>query len=145
MKITDPPIVVAQTFDAPVSRVWTAITDAGQMREWFFAEMMEFEPIVGFEVAFNVSHEGKNYMHAWKLAEVVFEKKIVYDWRYEGIRGRGSVTWELDKIADGTQLTLTNSIQEEFPQNDPAFRRESGEAGWNYLIKERLKDYLVAN
>ena len=142
MKPTDEPIVVKQTFGVPQKHVWAAITETRRMQQWFFSEMNEFEPVSGFETQFNVECDGKTYLHLWKLTEVIPEKKIVYDWRYEDCPGQGLVTWELDAAPGGTRLTITNSIVAEFPDSDPAFRRESCEEGWQYFINESLKSYL---
>ena len=35
------PLVVERTFNAPVDKVWKAITDKNQIREWFF-DIKEF-------------------------------------------------------------------------------------------------------
>ena len=142
MKPTDEPIVVEQTFGVPVDDVWSAITEPARMQQWFFSEMKEFEPSQGFETQFPVECDGKTYLHLWKLTEVLPRKKIVYDWRYEGCPGRGLVTWELEATPDGTKLKLTNTVVEEFPDSDPAFRRESCEEGWQYFINDRLTSYL---
>jgi uncharacterized protein YndB with AHSA1/START domain len=73
-------IIVERTFDAPVGRVWTALTDVNEMRQWYF-DLKEFNPEIGFEFEFVVEHEGNNYHHLCKVTEVVPEKKIAYTWR----------------------------------------------------------------
>lgn len=142
MQTTDAPVVIEQTYKSSVKDVWNAITEPSRMREWFFAEMDDFDPATGFETKFSVQADDKVYQHCWKLTEVVPQQRIVYDWSYEGLAGRGLVTWELESITDGTKLTLTNTIAESFPIDDPVFRRESCVAGWQYFINEQLMDYL---
>ena len=142
MKDTDPDVIVEQVYDAPPAKVWSAITEPDQMRAWYFEEMKEFEPREGFETSFSLDHDGKTYIHTWKLIEVVPEKKIVYDWSYGGLPGRGEVVWELIPEGDGTKIKLTNGVVESFPDDDPAFKRESAIAGWTYFLQERLKEYL---
>lgn len=142
MQTSDEPVVVEETYSATIDDLWKAITVPEQMREWFFFEMIEFEPMVGFETQFNVEADGKTYVHTWKLAEVESKKRIVYDWSYEGLPGRGLVEWDLESTADGTKLLLTNTIVESFPQDDPVFKRESCVAGWQYFINEQLKMYV---
>lgn len=136
------PIVVEQTFNVPASVLWKAITDKDEMRQWFFEQMTDFQPEVGFETQFDVSCEGQVFRHEWKLTEVVPERKIVYDWRYGGYPGSSSVIWELSETADGTKLTLTHQVHEAFPQDNPLFSPESCRAGWAYLIQESLKAFL---
>lgn len=136
------PIVVEETFHAPIADVWQAITDKDQMRQWFFEPMTDFQSEVGFETQFDVEVEGQNYPHQWRVTEVVPERRIVYDWRYGGYPGESSVTWELLETSGGTKLKLTHKGQETFPQDNPIFSREAGVAGWTYFIQERLKAFL---
>jgi len=136
------PIVVKQTYNAPIAVVWKAITEKDQMRQWYFEPMTEFKPEVGFETEFDVEFEGQIFPHQWEVTEVVPETRIVYDWRYGGYAGDSSVTWELSETPDGTKLKLTHRGQETFSQDNPAFSREAGEEGWRYLLHESLKAFL---
>ena len=136
------PIVVEQTFEVPIEAVWRAITEKEQMCQWFFEAIPEFEPVPGFQTQFNVRAENTDYLHLWRLKEVVPHEKIVYEWRYGGISGDSSVTWELSETTEGTKLKLTHDGIESFPQDDPAFKREVGQAGWDYFVRQSLKNYL---
>ena len=136
------PIVVEQIYNAPIAAVWKAITEKDQMRQWFFEPMSDFETEVGFETRFDVQVEGQNYAHQWKVTKVVPERRIAYDWRYGGYPGNSSVTWELSETPQGTILKLTHKGIETFPQDNPIFSRESGEAGWGYFLHESLKPFL---
>ncbi len=140
------PIVVERTYRADIARVWRAITDEKEMPLWFFEPIRSFRPEPGFETRFTVSNDGVDYLHAWRVTEVIAPKKIAYDWRYPGVVGDSWVVWELFETADGTTLRLTHTGVETFPQDgDPAFLVESGRAGWNYFLGERLKAHLEGN
>ncbi len=136
------PIVVEQIFNAPIAVVWRAITDTDQMRQWFFEPITDFEPKVGFETQFNVRCEDQDYPHLWKVTDVVPETRIAYDWWYGGYPGISSVEWELSETPNGTKLKLTHERHETFPQDDPVFSRDSGQAGWEYFLHESLKAFL---
>lgn len=142
MNANPEPIVVEQTFDAPIAAVWKAITDKSQMPQWYFEPIAEFEPRVGFETKFTVNAEGQDYEHLWKVIEVIPERRLAYDWRYTGIPGDSTVTWELSETALGTTLRFTHSGIETFPQDNPVFKREVGVAGWEYLIDESLRAFV---
>lgn len=131
-----------ETFDAPIAVVWKAITDKDQMRQWFFETMTDFEPELGFETQFNVRCEERDYLHLWKVTDVVMRKRIACQWRYGGYAGNSSVTWELSETPSGTKLKLTHEGTETFPQDNPVFSRESGQAGWDYFLRESLKAFL---
>ena len=142
MNMNTNPIVVEQTFNAPIAVVWKAITDKEQMRQWFFETMTDFKPESGFETQFNVRCEDRDYLHLWKVTDVVAEKRIAYGWRYGGYPGNSTVVWELSETPNGTKLLLTHEGHETFPQDDPVFSRKSGQAGWDYFVCESLKAFL---
>lgn len=142
MKNTDKPIVVEQTFDVSITELWNAITELKQMKQWFFENIESFEPKVGFETRFVVENEGSVFPHLWKITEVERLNKITYNWKYEGYTGDSFVTFELVEQGKNTKLKLVHTTTKDFPSNIPEFTRESCIGGWNYFIKQRLKEYL---
>jgi len=70
-------LVLERTFDAPVTTVWKAITNADEMRRWYF-DLKEFRPETGFEFQFVVKHEGNHYDHRCKVTEAIPNKKLAY-------------------------------------------------------------------
>jgi uncharacterized protein YndB with AHSA1/START domain len=133
-------VIVERTFDAPVARVWKALTDVDQMRVWYF-DLKEFKPQIGFEFEFVVEHEGNTYHHLCKVTEVIPEKKIAYTWRYKGEVGDSLVTFELFGEGDRTRLKLTHSGIETFPKT-PAYARKNFEAGWTEIMGSELKRFV---
>jgi uncharacterized protein YndB with AHSA1/START domain len=133
-------VIVERTFDAPVARVWKALTDVDQMRVWYF-DLKEFKPQIGFEFEFVVEHEGNTYHHLCKVTEVIPEKKIAYTWRYKGEVGDSLVTFELFGEGDRTRLKLTHSGIETFPKT-PAYARKNFEAGWTEIVGSELKRFV---
>jgi len=142
MKTTEPPVIVEQSCKASLTQVWAAITEVERMTQWFFENIEEFDPVVGFETKFLVQVEDRSYTHLWQLTEVISEAKITYDWSYEEYPGRGLVTFELSEEGDQTSVKLTNVVIEDFPDNIPEFTRENCIGGWEYFIGKRLKVYL---
>ena len=133
-------IVMERTLNAPVARVWKALTDVDQMRQWYF-DLKEFRPQVGFEFEFVVEHEGNRYHHLCRVTDVVPEKKIAYTWRYKGEPGDSLVTFELAPEDDKTRLKLTHTGIETFPKT-PAYARKNFEAGWTAIIGSELKEFV---
>jgi uncharacterized protein YndB with AHSA1/START domain len=134
------PIVVERIFDAPVRRVWTALTDVNEMRQWYF-DLKEFKPQVGFEFDFVVKHEGNSYHHLCRVTEVIPQQKIAYSWRYKGEPGDSLVTIELCSEGEKTRLRLTHSGIETFPKT-PAYARKNFEAGWTAIVGTELKQFV---
>lgn len=133
-------IILERTFNAPVARVWKALTDVDQMRQWYF-DLKEFKPKVGFEFEFIVEHEGNTYHHLCRVTDVVPEKKIAYTWRYRGKPGVSLVTFELSPDGDKTRVKLTHTGIETFPKT-PAYARKNFEAGWAAIIGSELKQFV---
>lgn len=142
MKKTDPPIVVKQIFYSPIEIVWEAITELEKMHQWYFENIPSFKPEVGFKTQFNIQSGERNFLHKWLVLEVIPNKLIKYNWKYEAYPGDSNVTFELFDENDYTKLILTVDILEDFPEDIPEFKRESCIGGWEYFIKDRLKNYL---
>ena len=135
------PIVIERSFQAPVARVWKAITDRDQMKEWYF-DISSFKAEPGFEFQFEGTNEGRTYLHKCRVMEVIPEKKLKYSWRYEGYEGSSVVTFELFTEGAITRLRLTHEGLETFPANLPDFARQNFVEGWTFLIGESLKSFL---
>ena len=136
------PVVVEEIYKASLEKVWNAITDENQMREWFFPEMKSFKPVVGFETQFYVMANRVNYLHRWKVLEVVPFKKLSFEWKYPDYSGDSYVVFEISGDNKTTEMKFSHFGIETFPHNNPDFSRESCTGGWNYFIGKSLKEYL---
>lgn len=145
MRKNEEPIIIEQTFNSSIDTVWNSITEIDQMRQWYFENIPSFKPEVGFETQFNVESQGRNFLHIWKVTEVVALERITYNWKYEGYPGDSFVVFELFKEKHLTKLRLTHQVQESFPEDIPEFTRKSGIEGWTYFIRNSLKEFLEKN
>ena len=145
MNLKDKPIVVEHTFEVSTSIIWDAITTIEKMKQWFFENIEDFKPEVGFETKFNVISGNRNFIHNWKITEVQPLKKITYHWNYDNYVGDSFVHFELFTHENNTLLRVTTEIIEDFKPDIPEFKRKSCEGGWNYFIKQRLKNYIEKN
>jgi uncharacterized protein YndB with AHSA1/START domain len=136
-------VVIERTFAAPVARVWKALTDVGEMKQWYF-DLKEFKPEVGFEFEFVVEHEGMTYHHLCKITEVIPQRKLAYTWRYKGHEGNSLVTFELFADGNKTQLKLTHEGLETFPKT-PSFARKNFMEGWTQIIGSSLKEFVESD
>jgi uncharacterized protein YndB with AHSA1/START domain len=135
------PLVVEQTYNAPISRVWEAITDYHKMQEWYF-KMEDFKPEVGFKFSFTGSNKGKTYLHLCEVTEVIPGKKLGHTWTYKDYPGEAHVTWELfDEGDNKTRLRLTHTGLETF-KNDEELPRENFVKGWTHITGTSLKNFL---
>ena len=137
------PVVKEVTYNAPVSKVWNALTDKKEMKEWYF-DLEEFKPEAGFEFSFYAGDEAKKFLHECKITDVVPGKRIAYTWRYPGYEGMSLVRFELFPEGNKTKLVLTHEGLETFPQN-PDFKKENFINGWDDILNRSLKNYLEKN
>lgn len=135
------PFVIEQIYNAPVSRVWEAITNNDKMKEWYF-KLEEFKPEVGFKFTFDGGSKEKTYTHLCEITEVIPEKKLTHSWKYKDYPGESYVTWELFNEGDNkTRLRLTHRGLETFPA-EKDFARESFSKGWTYIAGTSLMNFL---
>src|SRR5690349_5584307 len=136
------PFVIEKTYNAPVEKVWEAITNDEKMKQWYF-NLPGFKPEVGFEFQFTGGpDDGPQYLHLCKVTDVVVGKKISYSWRYDGYPGNSFVTWELFEEGNKTRLKLTHEGIETLGPGNPDFAKENFVAGWTGFIDQALKDFL---
>ncbi len=136
------PVIVEKTLDAPADKVWQAITDKDEMKNWYF-DLKEFRPEPGFEFRFmGGPSEDKQYLHICKITEVLPGRKLSHSWRYEGYDGISYVSFELFPEGDKTRLKLTHRGLESFPGSNPDLAKENFAAGWKEIIGSNLKNYL---
>jgi uncharacterized protein YndB with AHSA1/START domain len=109
------------------------------MTEWFFDNLPDFKPEVGFIIQFNVNAPSRDFMHLWEVTEVIPNHRIVTNWKYEDAVGDSFVTFQLEELGKQTKLTVSTTVVEDFDDTIPEFKRDSCVEGWNYFIKERLK------
>ena len=85
---SSPPIVVEQAFHVSQETVWKAITEQAQMIKWFFDNIPEFKPEVGFKTQFPVKAGERTFHHLWTITEAIPLQKVVYDWRTKDLLAR---------------------------------------------------------
>jgi uncharacterized protein YndB with AHSA1/START domain len=137
------PLVIERDFDAPMELVWRAITDFDQMKQWYMRDLKAFEPAVGFQTEFTVHYDGKDFLHLWKVTDVVAGRKIAYLWKYPAFPGECFVTFELSTVQGKTRLRLmTEGLASFQPEQNPDLSRGNFLAGWTALAAH-LRDFLA--
>ena len=136
------PLVIERILNAPVSKVWDAITDKNVIRKFGF-DIADFKPEVGFEFRFDATkNKDMIFRHICVVKEVVPGKKLSYSWRYEGYAGDSLVSFELFAERDKTRLRLTHTGLETIEVNGPDFARSNFNMGWTAIIGTILKDIV---
>jgi uncharacterized protein YndB with AHSA1/START domain len=136
------PLIVERTLNAPASRIWQALTDNDQMKQWYF-KLDSFEPRVGFEFSFaGQGAKGEKYVHNCRITTVEPGKKLSYTWAYDKFPGLSEVSFELFPQGDQTLVRITHTGLETFPQDSPDFAATSFSKGWNHILGISLKEFV---
>ncbi len=143
MNLIDQPIIITHSYPSCTSeQLWHALTNISEMKQWYFEAIPDFKPEVGFYTSFLLTNEGRDFTHQFKVLEVVEGQMIKYTFNFAEYDGDGYVQFDLKPSADECTLTLTSVVTKPYPSDIPEFKRESGVAGWNYFLKDRLDDYM---
>lgn len=135
------PVIVEKSYNAPVSKVWEALTDNDKMKQWYFV-LPEFKAEVGFKFEFmGGDPNGEQYLHKCVIKEVIPGKKLAYSWRYDGYEGDSLVTFELFEEGTGSRVRVTHNGLDTFPPIE-AFASKNFNMGWNAILGESLKGFV---
>ena len=135
------PFVIERVYNAPVSRVWQALTNKEELKNWCF-DIAEFEPEEDYEFTFSGENENRVFIHFCRITEVVDQRRLSYSWRYENVNGVSHVTWELFPEGGKTRLRLTHEGLEKFAHAGPDFVRSNFVGGWGYYFDKALPSWL---
>ncbi|MAU71665.1 MAG: ATPase [Pseudozobellia sp.] len=133
------PLIMEFFFNAPKKDVWEAMTNSEKMKIWYFPQLKEFIPKVGYEFKFEDSAD--TYRKKWVVTKINIPDTLAHSWAYKGYQGVSEVTFDLFSTDSGTKIRITHTGLESFP-DDPHFKRERFEWGWNNLLGKNLKILL---
>ena len=134
-------VVIERTYEAPILRVWDALTDKAQMKQWYF-DVSDFKPEPGFKFEFSGGDENVKYRHLCEVIEADKPNKLSYTWQYENVAGVSLVTIELFAEAENrTRVKLTHSGLD-FKTDDKNFQPSSFNAGWNHILEISLRNFV---
>lgn len=136
------PFVKELTLNAPISKVWGAITEQQQIAKWLMpSENFKLEKGNVFKMMGGKEH---NIVHICKIIEIIPEKKLSYTWAVENMLSDTLVTYELEEQDDKTKLTLTHSGWDKVTLAKPGADRDAYNNGWDQVLPG-LKKYIDNN
>ena len=128
--------------NAPVSKVWKALTDKNELKEWMQAPTT-FEPVIGKE--FMYKHEktenwdGNIYC---KVMEVEVNKKLSFTWSSQMIEAETLVTILISEVDGKTELSLIHTGWEKVPAEIRSQMIDGHNNGWEERIVKKLPEFL---
>lgn len=127
--------------DAPVKKVWDALTRPEIVKQYFFGTNLETDWKEGGEIRFTGEWEGKSYEDKGTILTVVPNQLIRYTYwsSMSGIEDRPenyvNITYEMEGEGEQTILEIT---QENIPDEK---MKEHSEENWNKVLGN-LKDLM---
>jgi uncharacterized protein YndB with AHSA1/START domain len=128
---------------APLTKVWSALTESDLIAEWF-GDSAEFDAVAGGTGYFGWSDHGVKFRVL--VEEVDAPRLLVYRWAREAdvdpVPGNSTlVRFELSEIDGGTRLSLVETGFEAL--HDPAAAHADNQGGWTAELGD-LVDFLQA-
>lgn len=125
-------VELTRTYRHPIGVVWSAISDASEISEWFI--QADFKAEVGYEYTF--THESTTIKGT--VLNTQPPTTLVYTWVLGGVST--TVHWRLEETSDGTLLTLIHDGIEAYGDS-AANWFTSFEHGWTRCVDD-LEKYL---
>lgn len=149
---TNDQIIKVVDINAPVSRVWQALTDYKQFGEWF--KVILNEPFAPGSRSTGVTTYPGYEGYEWLATVESLEPEILfsYHWHHEApnLAGRPlaehpttRVEFRLEAIASGTRLTITESGFSALPEDMRASTIRSNTQGWD-IQAQNITDHVAA-
>ena len=127
----NPPLIKDLHYNVPIEKVWQALTVQDTMKKWYFPQLQQFKPVVGFKFQFD--DDRAEYQKEWLVTKVTEGKSLAHSWAYKGYAGNAEVIFDLFAEENKTKLRVTQTDLDSFP-NHPHFNRERFEQGWDNLL-----------
>jgi uncharacterized protein YndB with AHSA1/START domain len=143
MPMTTRPIRTSTTIDAPIERVWKAITTPSEIKTWFFGVDTEADWRPGGRLVHRGEYQGKPYVDKGEILEFDPPRRLVHT-HWSDVSGlpddpahHQEVTWELSP-AGSTRTELVIS-ERNLPSPEAAHTSEGAWAAALQALKERLE------
>jgi uncharacterized protein YndB with AHSA1/START domain len=135
------PIEKKITVNAPVNRVWEALTNPTEIQKWMMMST-NFEPKTGKDFTFQ-AEASKEWDGVFKCSvkEVVKNKKLSYTWDTAFINAETLVEFNLAEKGNKTELSLVHSGWDKMAANQEQTKKSHSE-GWDLRFVQKLKEVV---
>lgn len=126
------------TFNAPVEKVWNALTNPEIVKQYFFGTDLITDWKVGSPIIFQGEWEGQKYKDQGKVLEYEPNKVLTYtylsNWSNKEDKPENYlwIRYEVKDLGDKTELVITQS-------NYDAEKAEHSASNWESLMQEMKK------
>ncbi len=136
------PIIIQECFHVSAEKIWQAITDKEQMKQWYF-DISDFELKANATFNFYEPGDEKKFHHQCVIKKIIQPRLFQHTWAYPyKSKGESLVTWEIIPVGRFTLVKLTHEGVESFSDGGNDFARENYEAGWTEILEKSLKSFF---
>ncbi len=127
---------------ATAKQIWEALTVKENMKKWYF-DIPDFTTEIGAKFEFYES-EAKEYLHRCEVMQCIKEELFQHTWTHPNeSKGSSVVTWKIEERNEHRAVTLTHSGLESFVDGGDKFKPENYQMGWDAIVKNNLRNFLV--
>ncbi len=135
------PIEKRVTLNAPVSKVWEAITDPQELEKWMLmTTTFKAEKGTAFTFKTDPTEQWDGIFNC-EVREVIPNRKLVFTWDTGFINAETIVTIELTERGNQTDLVLIHSGWEKMAANQEETKKSHSE-GWDVRVYQKLKEVV---
>ncbi len=98
----DTEVTLTAHFDAPPERIWSALTDPGELDAWI-ADGAQVDLSPGGVYDYNWTHDGPAH-----VLRIDAPRTLETDWRFGAVAAEGRVTWTVGPEDGGARITLVH-------------------------------------
>lgn len=109
------PLIKEFHYNAPIDKVWQALTNIDKLLQWYFPQLQKFEPVVGYR--FQFEDDGAAYQKEWIVTKVAAGKMLAHSWAYKGYSGSSEVIFDVFPDSNAATLRVTQTGLESFSQS----------------------------
>ena len=139
MRSTLTEITSSTRMDAPIERVWRAITTPSEIKQWFFGVDTDADWRVGGDLVHRGEYQGKPYVDKGTILEFEPPRRLVHN-HWSDVSGKPDtpdnyqhVAWDLAEHDGGTELTIT---ERNLPSDEAA---KTSEQAWETALASLKK------
>jgi uncharacterized protein YndB with AHSA1/START domain len=107
-------VSVSRHIEAPVNKVWQALTDPAMIKQWLFGTNTKSDWKKGSSITYTGEWQGKQYEDKGQIIDIVPEK-LLHTTYFSSMSGKedkpenyANVKYELEPEGDGTLVTISN-------------------------------------
>ena len=139
--MTEPTAQVSRTIEASPQEVWTALTDAKIIKQYFFGADVESDWQVGSPVKIKGEMKGKTYEDKGEVRAAEPGRRLAFS-HYSPMSGQPDtpenyhlVTYDLEPQGEGTKVTLTQSNLTGGVRDSDVKNRADYEKNWTTVLE----------